>query len=134
MLRSLMIVLAFAGLAGCATQQEMVWVRTDGQSGKANPVLTQQFRVDQTICQGDLQKANMSATPIYSPGLIGAIGDDITRGQQDRDVARGCMAQRGYVQVPKSGRISGCGISRRQASVIRKRPPSRAAPPIPIRE
>ena len=38
--------LVLSGLAGCAggspftsTEQSLVWVRTDGQSGKANPAL-----------------------------------------------------------------------------------------------
>ena len=49
-----------------------IWLRTDGQSGKNNPAIAQQFAADKAAC----------ATVI--------------------DVDRACMAQRGYLLVPES--------------------------------
>jgi hypothetical protein len=49
-----------------------IWLRSDGQSGKNNPVIAQQFAADKAAC-----------------GTV--IGVD-----------RACMAQRGYLLVPES--------------------------------
>ena len=78
------LILALVGLAGCggggpeiaATQQPLVWVRTDGQSGKANPALADQFSKDREACNVSAQADN---------GALLA--------------ARDCMAKRGYVLV-----------------------------------
>jgi hypothetical protein len=87
--RSILLILAMlvTGLAGCggsgpeiaATQQQqpLVWVRTDGQSGKANPALADQFSKDREACGVSAQADNTA--------LLGA---------------RDCMAKRGYVLVP----------------------------------
>src|SRR5579862_6320858 len=55
-------------LAGCAggspqfattePQQPLVWVRTDGQSGKANPALADQFSKDREACGVNAQADN----------------------------------------------------------------------------
>jgi hypothetical protein len=52
--------LLIAGLAGCAggldfgsTPQSLTWVRTDGQSGKANPALADQFSKDRSEYRND---------------------------------------------------------------------------------
>src|SRR6516225_993036 len=59
--------LIIAGLAGCAggspqfastEQQPLVWVRTDGQSGKANPALADQFSRDREACGVNAQADN----------------------------------------------------------------------------
>jgi hypothetical protein len=52
--------------------EKVIWLRTDGQSGKNNPAIAQQFAADKAAC-----------------------GNGI-------DVDRGCMAQRGYLLVPES--------------------------------
>jgi len=72
-----------AGLAGCAggldfasTPQRLTWVRTDGQSGKSNPALADQFSKDRSECIGTSAPSN----------------DQLM-------AARGCMGQRGYVLV-----------------------------------
>ena len=73
-----------AGLSGCggggpeiaATQQPLVWVRTDGQSGKANPALADQFSRDREACNVSSQADNAALV-----------------------AARDCMAKRGYVLV-----------------------------------
>jgi len=49
-----------------------IWLRTDGQSGKNNPAIAQQFAADKTACLNGI------------------------------DVDRGCMAQRGYLLVAES--------------------------------
>jgi hypothetical protein len=76
--------LLLTGLAGCGgggadfsgTQQRLTWVRTDGQSGKANPALADQFTKDRTECIASPNPDNQA--------LI---------------AARDCMAKRGYVLV-----------------------------------
>jgi len=78
------LILALVGLAGCggggpeiaATQQPLVWVRTDGQSGKANPALADQFSKDREACNVSAQADNAALL-----------------------AARDCMAKRGYVLV-----------------------------------
>ena len=78
--------LIVAGLAGCAggspqfastEQQPLVWVRTDGQSGKANPALADQFSRDREACHVSAQADNAAL-----------------------NAARDCMSARGYVLVP----------------------------------
>ena len=65
-------------LGACATTNPAprseigVWVRTDGQSGRTNPALAQQFEADRAAC--------------------------MFAGEPDRN----CMAGRGYVLVPQS--------------------------------
>jgi hypothetical protein len=77
--------LIVAGLAGCAggvpqfpstDQQPLVWVRTDGQSGKANPALADQFSRDREACGVNTQADNAALM-----------------------AARDCMSKRGYVLV-----------------------------------
>jgi len=75
--------LLVAGLAGCAggldlgsTPERLTWVRTDGQSGKANPALADQFSKDRTECVGTSEPSNAQLM-----------------------AARDCMSQRGYVLV-----------------------------------
>jgi type IV pilus biogenesis protein CpaD/CtpE len=81
--KTVLIVVAAALLGGCAgfPQQSSapqvipgVWLRTDGQSGKDNPVLAQQFTVDKAACT--------------APGSV----------EPDRN----CMSQRGYILVPEN--------------------------------
>lgn len=81
------------GLAGCqsiaprqvappahvvALNEPLAWVRKDGQSGRANPALANQFIVDRAACV---------APPGDNPALR---------------AAERCMAQRGYLLVPAS--------------------------------
>jgi hypothetical protein len=69
-----------AGLAGCATtpsEGPLAWVRTDGQSGRSNPALADQFAADRAAC-----------------GLPAGTSDNaVLRG------AQGCMGKRGYALV-----------------------------------
>jgi hypothetical protein len=74
-------------LAGCATGPVMMqpqgealaWVRTDGQSGRANPALADQFAADRTAC-----------------GIATTQDNAVLR------AAEPCMNALGYVLVPAS--------------------------------
>src|SRR5438128_916591 len=75
--------LLVASLAGCgggadfgSTSQRLTWVRTDGQSGKANPALADQFTKDRSECVGSSSSDNAALL-----------------------AARDCMSKRGYVLV-----------------------------------
>jgi len=88
-------------LVGCAPQDKMMWVRTDGQSGKDNPALQQQYQIDKTICAGETQKANMSGVTVVPQGIIPQAIAQAQRDDAATDVAKGCMAQHGYMLVPE---------------------------------
>jgi hypothetical protein len=60
------------GMLPAPPAEKEIWLRTDGQSGKNNPTIAQQFAADKAAC-----------------------GNGI-------DVDRGCMAQRGYLLVAES--------------------------------
>jgi hypothetical protein len=60
----------------------MVWLRLDGQRGAGNPVLTQQFETNLTICFGKVQQDNERSQPVDA-------------------VTKTCMADKGYIQVPE---------------------------------
>jgi hypothetical protein len=83
MLRSFVIIATLmlaSGLAACGTSQTetpMTWVRTDGQSGRSNPALADQFAVDRAACVTSNSTGNTALR-----------------------VAEPCMAKRGYVLVP----------------------------------
>jgi hypothetical protein len=76
----------------------MIYLRADGQMAAGDPVLQQQFEMDRTICQGDMQKANLSGVTLSGGGLAG-LAAAADRGQAAGQVAQGCMAERGYVLV-----------------------------------
>jgi hypothetical protein len=97
-MRIVALVCISALLAGCA--KEMVYVRLDGRSSVSDPVLAQQFEVDRTICSGEMQKANVSGVTFSGGGLAG-VAAQVERQQAVGQVAQGCMAQKGYLMVPK---------------------------------
>ena len=76
-------------LAGCATapmspmmmpsSEPLAWVRTDGQSGRANPALVDQFAADRAAC-----------------GVTAGADNNTLR------AAAPCMSARGYALVPVS--------------------------------
>lgn len=84
-------------LAGCAAQQ-LAYVRTDGQRIKTDPVMEQQFQIDAAICNGEMQKANVSGVTFTGGGIAGAVAA-ANRSNAVGQVAQGCMAQKGYVVV-----------------------------------
>ena len=104
------IVLAAVGVAtfavaGCQTagqKQNITFVRADGRPMRGNAKLEQQFQLDATICKGEMQKIAAGAAPIYYSGIVGAVNAEmIAQGKKNAllDVGKGCMAERGYVQI-----------------------------------
>jgi hypothetical protein len=76
----------------------MVWLRADGVAPGADPVLNQQFEMDRTICNGDMQKANLSGVTFAGGGLVGVAAAN-NRNAAMGQVGQGCMAEKGYVIV-----------------------------------
>jgi hypothetical protein len=83
-------------LTGCATRT--VYLLADGRAPGSDPVLNQQFEMDRTVCNGDMQKANLSGVTFTGGGLAGAVAA-ANRGEAASQVGQGCMAERGYVLV-----------------------------------
>ncbi len=83
-------------VAGCA-DQGWGWMRTDGQSAKSDPSLHAQFEADKSGCIGQMQKAGLSGAASDRSGAL-----QTTRRTRSMNVIRDCMAQRGYVVVPKA--------------------------------
>ncbi|HZP20970.1 MAG TPA: hypothetical protein VFB16_12275 [Bauldia sp.] len=73
-------VLAACGSASTVSTQPLAWVRTDGQSGRSNPALADQFANDRDAC-----------------GLPAGATDNATL-----QAAAACMGRRGYVLVAAS--------------------------------
>lgn len=61
-----------------SSNEPLAWVRTDGQSGRSNPALADQFTNDRAAC-------------VQAPGDNAALR-----------AAQSCMSSRGYVLVPAS--------------------------------
>lgn len=78
----------------------MLWVRTDGRSGSGNPALEQQIAVDKTVCNGESQKANLSAGTNPYGGIVAHAVEESRRQSAAGSVFEGCMATKGYVLVP----------------------------------
>jgi hypothetical protein len=79
-------------VAGCAVTKG-VFLLSDGRIPADDPALKVQLEKDVAICNGEAQKANLSAsTPnVNTYGRFMAVAQ----------VGRGCMAQKGYVLVRK---------------------------------
>jgi hypothetical protein len=101
-MRNLILVgLAAATLASCAAAPPpMRWVRTDGQRASKNPVLASQAEIDRTVCLGERQKATLSGITFANGGFAAAVAAQ-ERGNSADAVARGCMAEKGYLLVPE---------------------------------
>ena len=54
--------------------------------------------MDRTVCQGELQKANVSGVTFTGGGLADALAI-AERSEQVNQVGQGCMAGKGYVLV-----------------------------------
>jgi hypothetical protein len=100
---------AVAGLSACTStggggpamsgpQEQMVWVRTDGQSGKSNPALADQFARDRAECMPN-GAADNAALQAAAP----------------------CMQGKGYVLVPASQ--AEATAARFRAQTAQKYPP-----------
>jgi hypothetical protein len=113
------ILVAAAPLLACATAappaDPFVWVRTDGQGFSDNPAFSQQWDTDRVICEGEMQKANLSGVSICR-GAIDCIAASAARGESMSTVGRGCMAQRGWVLVHQSEAASYLATARAGAT------------------
>ncbi len=81
------IILPFAcciAIAACATEQKVVWARTDGR-----PVVQTLLEIDQADCRDEVQKENSSG----NNNKIGLLGGQ----SKVDDKFAGCMAERGYL-------------------------------------
>jgi hypothetical protein len=100
MKKLIVIIGACVALGGCVTaQKNYTFYRADGRSIQKSASLQKDLMVDATICQGETQRAAVGAPVVYWRGLAGAIAADMTIQRQRAaldDIARGCMAQRGY--------------------------------------
>jgi hypothetical protein len=85
-------------MSGCATAPKMLWLRADGQPAANDPVLTQQFQMDKTICLGQREKADLSGVTVTQGGFAGIVAAQNRTNAADA-VAQGCMAEKGYVLV-----------------------------------
>ena len=113
-------------LAGCATvpQDPLIFIRTDGQEIRGNTALTQQAQVDSTICAGQTQQSAVGMPIVYTgTGLAGALEGAAVNSQRQSalgDVARGCMAQKGYIQVHESQKDEQLAEFRKTAGARKK--------------
>ncbi len=80
------IILLLPLLAACATNDNAVWFRTDGQTMVGRLELIRAFERDVTVCQGEVAKVD-----------AGSVAPLPRRQRAADDVMAGCMAQRGYV-------------------------------------
>lgn len=94
--RKVFSVLATLALASCAPH--MIYLRADGVAPASDMVLNQQFEMDRTVCQGDMQKANVSGVTIAGGGMAGVVAAS-NRNAALGQVGQGCMAEKGYVLV-----------------------------------
>jgi hypothetical protein len=94
-MRLIGLLLAVAALAGCATAPPPTWTRVDGK-----PIAPDQLTLDQTACQGERQKTNLTNT-VKSGISVDANGVYDPKARALADVYVGCMAQRGYLQQTK---------------------------------
>lgn len=97
-MRNLGIAAICVALGGCAAAPKMLWVRTDGQPVRENPVLLQQAELDKTICTGERSKAALSGVTFTGGGIAGAVAAQQRTMGADQ-VAQGCMAEKGYILV-----------------------------------
>lgn len=94
-------------VAGCQTAKAppMMWVRVDGVSMVGNEDLARQFEADIVACRGIRQR-----TLIVAPAPVNAF-DAAGMNAALRDVARGCMADRGYLLRPRPADPSKYGVA-----------------------
>lgn len=85
---------------GCATAPKMTWLRVDGQRSVDNPAVRTQYELDSTACLGERNKASLSGVTVSGGGLAG-LAAQIDRSNAADTVARGCMAEKGYLLVPE---------------------------------
>lgn len=86
-------------LSGCAAK--MTLVRADGQPIAGAAELAK-ARVSETICDGEAEKAKLSAGANYHLSLFAFADEEIRRAQSASIVGKGCLASHGYFLVDAS--------------------------------
>ena len=97
-----------AAVAGCQTAAQngpvYGWMRADLRRISGDPERERQAALDKAVCLGETQKSAVGMAPVSYRGIGGAIDAAILenqRGDALKDVAKGCMAQRGYLYVTR---------------------------------
>jgi hypothetical protein len=135
-MRNLGILALCAALGGCAAAPQMLWVRTDGQTIRENPVLVQQAELDRTICTGERSKAALSGVTFTGGGFAGAIAAQQRTVGADQ-VGQGCMAEKGYVLVQedqaeaKRAELASIAEMKKQQEAAAIAPPVKPRKPVP---
>jgi hypothetical protein len=122
---SIFVIVAFV-VSACATTPNMRWVRADGQRSADNPAVRTQFELDSTSCLGERNKAALSGVTVAGGGLAG-MAAAIDRSNAADTVARGCMAEKGYLLVPEDQ----AEAKRAELAAIAQQQKTQAAPPPP---
>jgi hypothetical protein len=118
-------------LSACATAPKMLWLRADGQTTINDPVLTQQFQMDRTVCLGQREKADLSGVTIAQGGIAGVVAAQNRANAADA-VAQGCMAEKGYVLVSEEQAEEKRQELAAVAAEKARREAAAAAPPPPV--
>lgn len=84
--------------------------------------------MDRTVCLGELQKANLSGVTFTGGGMAGAIAA-AERANAAGAVGVGCMASKGYVQVPADQAEVKAAELRDIAEMKKRQEAAAAAPP-----
>lgn len=82
-------------LSSCA-QNRTTFIRTDGQDIRSSVALQQQHQIDMEVCRGEAQRASLSAGASFA-----GIHEEIQRMKSTEAVGNGCMASKGYLNVPE---------------------------------
>lgn len=127
-MRRVALVLAAITLSGCATKT--IYLLADGRAPGTDPVLNQQFEMDRTVCQGELQKANLSGVTFGGGGWAG-VAAQANRNAAAGQVGQGCMAEKGYVLVKEDEMAAKQQDLAAVAAEKARREAAAAAPPPP---
>lgn len=98
-MRTVALLCVAVALTACAAPQT-IYLRADGQDIASDPLLRQQLDMDQTICQGEQQKASLGAKNLTGQGWDQVVAA-ANRSDAAVQVRQGCMAEKGYVAVPE---------------------------------
>ncbi len=99
-MRTVALLSVALALTACASQPHTIYLRADGQDIASDPLLRQQFDMDQTICQGEQQKASLGGKMLAGQGWDQVVAA-ANRSDAAVQVGQGCMAAKGYVSVPE---------------------------------